>query len=228
MAASSANLLGIGLYTPAEAALYARVSTQLLNRWLFGSASGEPVLNPELADRSERLVTFLDFVQALAVRAVRVSHKVPLPKIRAAIDCAEREYGLSYPFARKHTTYLFGSDIIIKLRDEGYVQVSGKGARNRMITKVAEFYMQDISYGEEGLATAFRAFSWKQYAVDMNPHVRFGEPLIESCGYSARALWEAVTSEGSIEAAAQAYGVKVEEVETACRYYDYLASVAAA
>jgi hypothetical protein len=32
--------LGLGMYTPAEAAMYARVSTQLMSRWIHGSAAG--------------------------------------------------------------------------------------------------------------------------------------------------------------------------------------------
>lgn len=222
MVAASKNWLGIGLYTPAEAALYARVSPRLLVRWLYGSRVGDPVLRPELAGEPERLVTFLDFVQALAVRAVRVQHRVPLRKIRQAIDTAENHYDVTYPFAREHVTYLFGSDLIIKLGDDRYVQVSGKGARNRLIAKVAEFYMKDLTFNREGLAERYRAFVWARYEVAMDPRVRFGEPIVTSCGYSAQALWDAHKSEGSVEAAAKVYGVKPGEVEAACRYFDHV------
>jgi hypothetical protein len=39
---------------------------------------------------------------------------------------------------------------------------------------------------------------------------------------TAQALWEAAQIEGGLEPAAKAYGVTVEEVEAACRFYDHL------
>ena len=221
MVAASSDLLGIGLYTPEEASLYARVSARMLRRWLFGTSASEPAIRPQMAAKQDqKIVTFLDFVQAMAVRAVRQAHRVPLQKIREAIDKAENEYGLPYPFARRHTTYLFGSELVIKLKEDEYVQASGKGARNRLITKVVELYIKDLGFDPNGLAQAYSAFTWHDWEIRMNPHVRFGEPLVTSCGYSARALWEAYQSEGSFEAAAEAYGVKSGEVEAASRYFD--------
>ncbi|HLN26385.1 MAG TPA: DUF433 domain-containing protein [Gemmataceae bacterium] len=231
--ATPQDLLGIGLYTPAEAALYARVATGMMNRWIFGDIRGEAVVHRELAGKEDKVVTFLDFVQAMAVRAIRVQHKVSLQKIRQALDRAENEYGVPYPFARKHTTFLFQSDIIIKVGEQDgepeYVQITGKHARNRMLTKVVELYMLDLSFeGTGGLASLYRAWNWNGHDILMNPKVRFGEPIVVSCGYTAQALWDAYSSEGSLASAAEAYGVKAEEVEAACRYYDHLIGNSAA
>ena len=57
-------LLGIGLYAPSEAAFYARVSTQLMTRWIHGNKQGSPVVEAEIARSNDKIVTFLDFVQA--------------------------------------------------------------------------------------------------------------------------------------------------------------------
>jgi uncharacterized protein (DUF433 family) len=226
MVAATSELLGVGLYTPEEAALYARVYPRMLCRWLYGSAAGDSVLRPQIAPREERrVVTFLDFVQAMAVRAVRIQHHIPLQKIRQAINNAESEFGVDYPFARKHTTYLVGNDVVIRIGEGEYVQASGKAEKNRLITKVVELYMRDLGFSEKGLANIYQAYSWGEWAVDMNPKLRFGEPLVRSCGYSARALWEAFKAEGSFEAAAEAYGVKPGEVEAACRYFDHISPV---
>jgi uncharacterized protein (DUF433 family) len=56
----------------------------------------------------------------------------------------------------------------------------------------------------------------------MNPKHRFGEPLLEGCGYTPEVLFEAAKTEGSIEAAAKAYGVSKEQVEVCVDYFDYL------
>ena len=47
MVVKSNKYLGNGLYTIAEAALYCRVSTSMMGRWLFGTANGRRVIDPE-------------------------------------------------------------------------------------------------------------------------------------------------------------------------------------
>ena len=42
----------------------------------------------------------------------------------------------------------------------------------------------------------------------MDPRERFGEPVVERCGYAASTLWEACEIEGGVEEAAKAYGVR--------------------
>ena len=85
MSEKSNQFLGKGMYTVAEAALYCRVTTAMMTRWLFGTASGEPVMVPQFGTE-ERLVSFLDLVQTLAIREIRNQHKVPLPKFRQALQ----------------------------------------------------------------------------------------------------------------------------------------------
>lgn len=84
MVAKLRNTLGNGLFTVAEAALYARVSPQMMARWLFGNRKGQSVLHPQFRAES-RFVSFLDLVQTLAIREIRIQRKVPLPKFRQAI-----------------------------------------------------------------------------------------------------------------------------------------------
>lgn len=232
MVAATSELLGVGIYTPEEAALYARVKTKLLNRWLYGAKGAAPIMKPQLRDRPEKIVTFLDFIQSLAIRAIRVKRQIPLQKIRQAIEKAEDDYGVSYPFARKHTTYLFGKEIVIALGDDSegerkIVQLTGKNRGNRLITKIAEFYMTDLTFGPAGLASAYVAYRWNGLPIGIDPRFHFGEPMVGTTGYSARAIWEAFAAEGSIEAVADVYGVTQAEVEAGCRYYDFLLSVAA-
>src|SRR5215218_3560740 len=99
--------IGKGLYTVREAALYSRVRPELLNRWLFGTATSKPVLTPQFG-RAEKLVSFLDLVQTLAIRQIRLMYDVPVSKIRQALRWVKKHLDEDYPFARQHFTYLFG------------------------------------------------------------------------------------------------------------------------
>jgi hypothetical protein len=219
---------GTGLYTTREAALYARLHPSVLSRWFFGNKSGDRVLHPQIADEGERVVTFIDFVQALAVRAIRQQHRIALDKVRTAIETAEKQFGLKWPLARKHTTYLLGREIQIVPEIGGNpIQVTGRGTGQISLRPIVEVHLRDLGWDAEGLANTYRAFWWDGREVRMSPLEHFGEPVVSNCNYSARVLWEAADTEGGIEPAAEVYGVEPLDVELACRYFDHLQAAAA-
>lgn len=227
--------LGIGIYTAPEAAFYARVSRRMMSRWVFGESGSKPVIERELKDSEERVVTFLDFIQTLAVREVRYRHKLPLQRIRQGVEEAQKRYDLKYPLACEHRIFLFSDqqrqghgEIVIRLESdqegvEEYVQLTGRAKHNRLIQPVVEMFLSDLSFDPvTQLATQYRPMQEDGRYVLLDPHRRFGEPLIQPGGYTAEALWHATNTEGSMEAAAEAYGVTVAEVRLANRYYDSL------
>ncbi len=230
--------LGIGIYTAREAALYARVSPRLMGRWIFGDNQGDSVITAQIGIREEtKIVTFLDFVQALAIRSIRSTFKIPLPKIRQAVQQAKDRFGVEYPFAMKHTTYLCSDgkkeghgEIIIRVGDaddggefkERYIQISGKRRGNLVMKEVVELYLEDLSFDDSGVANEYCAWKKGDGKVVMNPHRRFGEPVIPSCGYTAETLYEASINEGGIDAAAEAFGVSRDDVKLAWSYFDHL------
>jgi len=208
--------------------MYARVKTQTLTRWVFGDGHGDSAFTPQITDSAEKTVSFLDFIQSMAVRAIRLQHNVPLQKIRAAVDLVEATFGITYPFARQHTTYVIreGSakgELALEI-DGKLLQISGKQKKQYLFDQVAELYMDRVDFGTDGLATTFTAWGSGKETIRMNPHIRFGEPIVTSCGYSALVLWEAVKNEGSIKDAAKAYGVSEKQVKLACEYFDHLIS----
>jgi hypothetical protein len=218
--------VGNGLYTVEEAALFARVSTAMMSRWLFGTRSGKPVVRPQFG-RGDKLVSFLDLIQTLAIREIRLQHRVPLAKFRQAIDEAERRR-LTYPFARSHCTYLKPDGELVIRTDpyaDSFVEASGKHRGQRLIPFV-EMYLKDLTYDAAGLAKDFRIFRYGNVSVTMDPDRRFGEPLLPS-GHSAVTIRRAVTAEGGLERAAKAYGIPLAEVETAYHFYDFLNANAA-
>ena len=116
--------LGIGIYTPPQAAFYARVSPRMMTRWVFGDSAGKPVIQRQDHESSEKTVTFLDFVQTLAVREVRHRHKLPLQRIRQGVDQARLRYSIDYPLAQEHCIYLFSDQ---KGKGHGHIVIRLKG-----------------------------------------------------------------------------------------------------
>jgi uncharacterized protein (DUF433 family) len=216
--------MGIGLYTPAQAAMLARVRPQTMARWIHGSGRSSPAVRAQLAGDREKTVTFLDLVQSLALRAIRLERKVPLQKLRRFVELAETKYGISYPFARPHTTYLFNDDIVLRHGDS-LIQLTGRYKHQDLIRPVAEFYMLCLSF-TDGLASEYRAYEYQDRSIVINPHNRFGQPMVSPCGYSVKALVDSVRAEGSIEEAARVNDVAIADVYTALRYEDHLRGIA--
>ena len=151
----------------------------------------------------------------------------------------------------QHTTYLFGSseggkrkgdvevrlpsDIVLEVNGQ-VIQASGPDRGNQLIRPVAKVYMRDLYFDpNSGLASEYTAWpkgislvSESQQKgirrIVMNPHRRFGEPILESCGYTADALWEAYDIEQNVDAVAQDYGVENTDVELALSFRDHLLS----
>lgn len=229
--------LTMGVFTPKQAARYARVTPQVVNRWVYGDNRGRAVLHaqiPEFGKGEENLVTFLDFVQAMAIRSIRhdqrFKKRISLQRIRTVVDLAAEEYKIEHPLARKHKTYLFEDDIVIRLDDgDTLIQITGRYKKNQLLNEVVELYAEDLSYDKTGLANRYVPMRSNDgnRSVELNPRVRFGEPVVCPCGYSVDALVGAVLTEGGENRAARAYGVAPEDVKLALRYNDWLLGNAA-
>lgn len=216
---------GAGLYTMPEAARYARMHPNTLARWFKGDGYCERVFSVE----NSKIITFLDFVQALAVRNLRVHYKIPLQEIRDAVDRAVKDHDIAYPFAYKHTTFLFENKIWIQPEGKQLVQISGKGHGQTGLTAIIENFYKDISFDPKtGFANSYKAYE-RTYAsgshkIVMNPNMRFGEPILDNSGYTPEALFEAAKTEGSVEGAALNYGVSVDQIKICIDYFDFLSS----
>jgi uncharacterized protein (DUF433 family) len=221
-----ADLLGLGLYTVSEAARYARISPAKLVHWVIGTSNRKPAVKSrlELAKNPERWVTFLDFIQAMAIRDIRIARPhISLDKIRETIEMSKSRFGIEYPFARKHTTYLLGDDIRLDVKGVGLVESSGTHKSQLDIREVVEQYLEDLSYDADGLASGYVPFRWKEHDIVFDPKRHFGLPFVRPGRYSVASLCDAFESEGGYRAAAKAYNIKVDAIEAARKYFfDYL------
>ena len=213
-----------------------RVSREILSRWIFGRKKGKSVIRSQHDVPPEKVVSFLDFVQALAIREVRVRHRLPLPRIREGGDEARQRYGIEYPLACRHTIDLFGDrrgaghgHMLVRRPgdlegiDDACFQLTGREKGHRMLTPVVEMFLDDLHFDPEtGRATGYSPMIGPDCRVVLDPRRRFGEPVVEPGGYTAQSLWHATNTEGGIAEAAAAYGISAGEVLLANRDFDSL------
>jgi uncharacterized protein (DUF433 family) len=225
VSARSASALGIGLYTPVQAAHIARMAPRTMQRWIHGTKEGQSVVRSQLPPEARLCVTFLDLVQAMAIRAIRLEKNIPLSKLREFIDRAESHYGVTHPFAREHQTYLFDDDIVLRHGDH-LIQLTGRYKDQDLIRPVAELYMLDIAF-TDGLASQYTPLRDDQRSIVIDPRKRMGQPIVMPCGYSVQSLVDSVRAEGSPQEAARINKVGVDDILIAMKYEDVLRGVAA-
>lgn len=212
---------GIGVYTVAEAARYARMPVATLNAWFFGAQDRHPMQRAGIRDAETKAITFVDFVEALAIRSLRVDHQVSLQKIREAIRVAKERHGIEHPFARRdHRTVLIGHELHIYLKDDPKdpVGLTGRDSGQKSFTRCIEAYMKDLEFDAKGMARLYTAFTYQAHKIVLNPKLHFGEPVVVENGFTAETLWRAAVAEGGFERAAEIYEVSPGAVEAAYRY----------
>lgn len=214
--------LGTGAYTVQEVACFARMHSVTVRRWFFGTNMGDPIVAED--QPVDRFLTFVDFIQALAVRNLRVNHHVSLPTIREALEYAKKQFDWDHPFATRHATYLDGKKIIIHPPGTpAPLHATGRGKGQQVMKPILEAYLHDVSFDPStGLAEKYLAFQFKNARVLMEPTKHFGQPYVESAGITARRLAEAVEEEGGFEQAADAFGVNIDDVIASFRFIDDL------
>ena len=238
MTQTAEQLIGVGLYSPFEAARYAQVRPQLVSQWLFGRQGEHPsdaVIDPQLGVTKERIVTFLDFVQILAVHRLRTEKDhLSLQKIRQAYQRARQEFDVLYPLATRDVRIgVFGPPgrpdkqtifICLKKKSETevqqYFELSGREFGNQLIGEVVLTYSRFLEFDEKtDLARKYTIFKSDDGEVTMDPEIRFGEPFIEATGYTAYTLFNAYQTEGTIERAASIYDVDPSQVRLAIEFF---------
>lgn len=232
-------MLGVGIYSPREAARYVRADISRFRRWIYGTKRSAPVFDPDIQRVGSReIVTFLDFAQALCVQDIRLNVGVPLQRIREAYETARTEHGVTHPFAMKNRIVVFGNledpkkCALVLCKDdetqdvdflqEKYVQLTGKKKGNALISEVVQKFSKQLYYSDEGLAGGYTAFEGFGHRVLIEPDVRFGKPYIADSVYEAETLADAVRHEGSVKRVSELYEVSQNAVKAAVQYMEEL------
>ena len=215
-----------GLYTLQEVAAYSKAPLGTLRYWLYGKKGYPPLRSPLISHTEGRFLTFVEFVEAMAIRNLTSNYGVSLQKVREAIRVAEESFDLPYPFSHPlHKTYLVGTDLHIKFdQEEDLTGLTGRDIGQRSWTKCLEHYMRDLEWDNENDTTIYTAYryyakeSGSVISIRMNPHIYFGAPMVENTGYAAETLWSAALAEGDIPLTAEYYDVGADDVIAACKY----------
>lgn len=215
------SLLGVGLYTPAEAAAYTGIPAAQIRRWLFGYASNgknhEGLWQPQLEGEAEQALSFHDLLEIRFVHAFR-SHGVSLQAIRRASGHAQELYNQPYPFTcRRFQTdgrSIFAT-VLEETGDESLLDLVKKQYAFKQV--ITPSLYRGIEYDDD------EALRWyplsRNRRVVLDPARNFGKPVLAETGMTVDAIISAWHAEGeNVRRVAALYEIPSAEVEAAIQF----------
>jgi len=220
---TASSLIGLGLYTPAEAQRLTGIMSSKIIRWLRGhEVSGliyEALWRPQI-DLQDGHV-YLGFRDLMEVRVANafISRGLSAQKVRRAIQIAREMIGEERPLstARFRTD---GRTVFLQvLTEEGDNKLIDLFRSQFSFREIIEQSLTNLELDDEGIpARWWPVGRAKKILVD--PARSFGQPIELESGVPALVLAAAAKAEGSVEAAARAWQVPIASIRRAIEFED--------
>ena len=216
------TIVGLGVYTLQEAALYSRISPYKLSRWLFGTCSAQPIIRSQLFH--ERQISFLDLIQAIAIDKAR-EIGLSVQKIRQAIDFVREDMNIEFPLAHRYALVEFNKELHIKDGVTTEVtQVTGRDRNQQLMPCIVKDFLRDLEFNDLDVACKYSPFVKNGIKITFDPKVQFGQPLVGDTGCRADILNKAYKAENSYKSVADEFGIEDEDVKVAVSYMESIAA----
>jgi uncharacterized protein (DUF433 family) len=211
-------------YGIAEASHYLAIPLATLRSWVRGrhypTEAGPRFFKPviSLPDPELGSLSFVNLVEAHVLGAIRREHRIPLLKVRSAVDYVQRRFGSKHPLAeQKFETD--GVDLFVS-RFENLISASESG--QLAIRELIKARLRRIEHDASGLAARLYPFtrlngSDQPKFVVIDPLISFGRPTITGTGITTSILAERYKAGDSMDALAEDYGCERSQVEEAVR-----------
>ena len=223
------NLIGVGLYSPAEVARLTGVSTSKIVRWFRGHQTAqriyEALWTPSIsADDGKLYLSFRDLTE-IRVADAFIEKGLSPQKVRRAIELAQKELGESRPLSSaKFRTD--GRTIFLQVVNE-----EGDGDKDQLLDlfksqlafkKIIEPSLKDVDFNERA------PYRWwitgREKHILLDPERSFGRPIEDKSSVPTSVLANAYLAEGSFASAARAYDVSVLSVRRSVEFEQRLAA----
>src|ERR1700674_295813 len=211
-------------YTIGEAAHYLRIPTPTLRSWVVGRnypiKGGDRFFPPviTLPDRTQRLLSFTNLVEAHVLDAIRGQHNVRLPKVRKAVSFLQRNFATRHPLAdqRMETN---GRDLFVRKFGQ-LINISQDG--QLAMRELLDAHLQRIDRDSAGLAIRLYPFTRKREASEpryvlIDPYVAFGRPVLTGTGIPTAVIADRYKAGESIDELASDYEQDRFRIEEAIR-----------
>lgn len=220
-AAQQDELIGVGLYLPAEAGQLTGVPVGRIVRWLRGHNAGgkryERLWRPQVDLRDGRI--YLGFRDLMEVRVADAFIRAGLSpqKVRRAIEIAAAIIADERPLST-HRFLTDGRTAFLQVVEEdGAGRLVDVFRSQHAFREIIEPSLKNIDYDEAGIPARW----WprgKAAKIVVDPLRSFGRPIEVSSAVPAAVLAAAAEAEGSIAGAAAVWKVPTEAIRRAVKF----------
>ena len=204
------NLVGVGLYTCAEAGRLLRLPPARIARWLKGySAKGEAyeaLWAPQVELSEEGWFLGFRDLQEVRVAAAFIAAGLSPQRVRRAIGLARDVVDDRWPLSTTRFRTDGRSVFLQTIADDGEAQLLDLFESQYAFREVIERSLSHLDYDAGGAPSRWWP-AGRPASVVLDPHRSFGQPIEAESSIPVVALVSAVDAEGSIEAAARSFDV---------------------
>jgi uncharacterized protein (DUF433 family) len=214
-------------YRAAEVAHLLKLNDSTVRAWCFGQGyqyrgsakSFRPVIAP--ASAPGRLLSFANLCELHVLGAITRGHRVPLQRVRRALDYVRRETRSARPLLDKDFR-TNGLDLFLEYAGQ-LINVSGGG--QTALRGEFERALDRIQRGTGGLPV--RLFPYTRKATPTNglpsviaidPNIAFGRPIVAGAGVRTDVINDRFGAGDSPAEMAEDFGVSEEDILEALRY----------
>lgn len=210
--------LSRAIFTLREAAGYLGLPKSTIHSWARPS-EGRPLITVFPRHGSQATVPFIGFAEAYVLAAFRRAG-VPLQRIRPAVHVLSCKIGLEHALASQRL-YTDGAEVLYDYaseRDEDdLLELVVVRTGQHQFSELVRDYLEQISYGGDGLAERIRLPSYQRAEVVVDPTIAFGLPLVVHGGARVEDLVDRFVAGDSVADIAYDFDVPSDEVEDVIR-----------
>ena len=221
VSSSSDALIGIGLYTVAEAARLVQVRPSRISRWLRGhdveGRSYEPLWRPQVDLGDDGI--FLGFRDLQEVRVVKafIAKGLSPQRVRRAIMLAGELVDDERPLSTKRFRTDGRSIFLQVVEEDGQTRLTDLFRQQFAFREMLEQSLSNIEYDDAGAPSLWWPLG-RAGSVIMDPARSFGQPIEAETSVPTATLAAAARAEGSAENAARAWSVPLRAVRRAVEF----------
>jgi uncharacterized protein (DUF433 family) len=166
---------------------------------------------------------FIGLAEAYSLAAFREA-RVPMQRIRPAIDVLRRELGLEHTLASKRL-YTDGAEVLYDYAQHAGDTPEGDSARElvvvrnnqRVFTEIVDSYLRRVDFASDGYAQVIHLPQYRVAEVTVDPDHAFGRPRFTRGGAGLDEVIDLFRAGEPVDVVAAEFGLTRDEVEDALR-----------
>jgi len=203
----------VATYDVAEVAHYLRLPPSTVRAWVIGQKEFKSLIRP--ASDSSPTLSFVNLVEIHVLAAIRRHHRVPMPKVRLALENLDLPTAHPLADARFQTD---GVDLFIRRLDD---LVNLSRPTQRTMREVIEAHLHRVVWATDDLPLELFPFTTpnlnSRRSVMINPRIAFGRLVIAKTGIPTLTVAQRYLAGDSVDELAEDYGRARIEIEDALR-----------